>query len=145
MKDIRVRLVETAEELHQAFHIRAEVFVKEQKLFVHSDRDKCDERAIHISAVVRKKIVGTVRVYEEKKGVWFGGRLAVLKPYRGKAGKLLIEKAIETVKERKAIRFMAYVQLPNVPFFTRLRWRLVSEATTYQGKLHQLMEASLSA
>ena len=143
MKDIQCKLVETREDLHQAYHIRSEVFVKEQKLFITSDRDKCDDRAIHIIAVVKGKVVGTVRVYEDEKGVWFGGRLAVLKPYRGRAGKMLIEKAIETVKKKKARRFVAYVQIPNVDFFTRQGWNPVGEVTTYQGRLHQLMESPL--
>ena len=143
MKDVKYKLVETEEELIEAYSIRNEIFVKEQKLFLESDRDEFDAHAIHIIALYRNKVIGAVRVYEREKDVWFGSRLAVLKPYRGRIGKVLIEKAIGTVKMRKAKRFMAYVQLPNVPFFRRCRWRSVGEIVQYQGVPHQLMEAQL--
>lgn len=143
MQDVKYKLVETEEELKEAYSIRYEIFVKEQKLFLDSDRDKYDAQAVHIIALRRDKVIGTVRVYEKGKDVWFGSRLAVLEPYRGRVGKVLIEKAIETVKVRKAKRFMAYVQLSNVPFFRRHRWRSVGEVIDYQGAPHQLMEVQL--
>jgi len=143
MRGVKYKLVETEEELREAYHIRHEIFVKEQKLFIGSDRDEFDAHAVHIIAFCRDRIIGTVRVYEKEGGVWFGSRLAVLKPYRGRIGKVLIEKAIETVKMRKAKRFMAYVQLPNVHFFRRCRWRSVGGIIQYQAVPHQLMEAQL--
>ena len=143
MKDVKCKLIETKEELREAYSIRHKIFVKEQKLFLRSDRDEFDAHAVHIIALRCDKVIGTVRVYEKESGVWFGSRLAVLKPYRGRIGKVLIEKAIGTVKMREAKRFMAYVQLPNVPFFRRCRWRSVGEIVQYQGVPHQLMEAQL--
>ena len=143
MQDMKCKLVETEEELEKAYRIRHEIFVKEQKLFVDSDRDEYDTNAINIIALLRDEVVGTVRVYEKEKDVWFGSRLAVLKPFRGRAGKVLIEKAKETVKKRKAKKFMAYVQLPNVPFFRRHRWKSVGDVIDYHGIPHQLMEIQL--
>ena len=143
MKDVKCKLVETEEELKKADSIRHEIFVKEQKLFLKSDRDEFDSNAIHIIAILYDEVVGTVRVYEKEKDVWFGSRLAVLKPFRGRAGKVLIEKAKETVKKRKAKKFMAYVQLPNVPFFRRHRWKSVGDVIDYHGIPHQLMEIQL--
>ena len=75
--------------------------------------------------------------------MWFGSRLAVLKPFRGRAGRALIEKAKEVVKKKKARRFMAYVQLPNIPFFRRHRWKSVGDVIDYHGTPHQLMETQL--
>ena len=143
MKDVRCVLVTTQKELREAYHIRHEIFVKEQKLFLNSDRDACDARAIHIVAVLHDEVVGTVRVYEDHSGVWFGSRLAVRKPFRGRVGGLLIQKAIETVQEREAKQFFAYVQLHTVSFFKRRRWKPVGEPVDYHGKPHQLMEAPL--
>ena len=143
MRDVEYKLAETEEELREAYGIRHEIFVKEQKLFLVSDRDEFDAHAVHIIALYRGRVIGAVRVYEKERDVWFGSRLAVLKHYRGRIGKVLIEKAIETVKKRKAKRFMAYVQLPNVPFFRRCRWRSVGEIIQYQGVPHQLMEIQL--
>ena len=140
---MKYKLVETEEELEEAYRIRHEIFVKEQKLFVDSDRDEYDTHAIHIIALFHDEVVGTVRVYEKEKDVWFGSRLAVLEPYRGRVGKVLIEKAVETVRGKQAKQFKAYVQIANVPFFKRCRWRSIGEVVDYQGVPHQLMEAPL--
>lgn len=143
IKGVKCKLVETEEELREAYRIRHEIFVKEQQLFSESDKDEHDPQAIHIIALSRDKVIGTVRVYRRGKNVWFGSRLAVLKLYRGRTGKTLIEKAVETVRAKGAQHFMAYVQLPNVSFFERCRWRAVGNVVQYQGVDHQLMEAEL--
>ena len=143
MKDIRCTLVTTQKELRADYHIRHEIIVKEQKLFLKSDRDASDARATHIVALLHDEVVGTVRVYEANRGVWFGSRLAVRKPFRGRVGALLVKKAVETVKEKKAKRFLAYIQPSAVPFFKRHRWKPVGKPSEYHGKPHQLMEAPL--
>jgi len=143
MQDMKYKLVETEEELEEAYRIRHEIFVKEQKLFTDSDRDEYDTHAIHIIALFHDEVVGTVRVYEKEKDVWFGSRLAVLETYRGRVGKVLIEKAVETVRGKQPKQFKAYVQIANVPFFKHCRWRLIGGVVDYQGVPHQLMEAPL--
>jgi putative N-acetyltransferase (TIGR04045 family) len=143
MKGVLCKRVETDQELKEAYRIRHEIFVEEQKLFSDSDRDEHDAHAIHIVALYHDQVIGTVRVYEKEKGVWCGSRLAVLKHYRGKVGKQLIEEAVKTVRVHQAQRFFAYVQLPNVAFFKRCRWRPVGEVIQYQGAAHQMMEAEL--
>jgi putative N-acetyltransferase (TIGR04045 family) len=143
MKDILCRPVATPQELRAAYKIRDEIFVEEQKLFSRSDRDTYDFQAIHIVALLENKVVGTVRVYERDSGVWFGSRLAVRRPFRGRVGGLLVQKAMKTVQEREAKQFFAYVQLHTVSFFKRLRWKPVGKPVDYHGKPHQLMEAQL--
>jgi putative N-acetyltransferase (TIGR04045 family) len=143
MKDIVCKLVTTSQELRAAYKIRHDIFVNEQKLFKRSDRDSLDSKAIHIVALLGNVVVGTVRVYEKDRGIWFGSRLAVLKPYRGRVGGLLVQKAIATVQEKEAKQFFAHVQLHTVSFFKRRRWKPVGKPVDYQGKPHQLMEAQL--
>ena len=137
------REVRTELELRECYIIRKKVFVKEQKLFSKSDWDRYDAEALHIAAFQGKRIIGTVRIYHQEKDVWFGGRLAVLKGFRGRAGRLLIEKAIEVAKRKKAKRFLAYIQLKNVSFFKRCGWSEAGEAFPYHGVPHQMMEAEL--
>ncbi len=143
MKDIVCKPVTTSQELRAAYEIRKNIFVNEQKLFSKSDRDTFDSKAIHIVALLDNEVVGTVRVYEKDRDIWFGSRLAVLRPYRGRAGGLLVQKAIETVKEKGAKQFFAYVQLHTVSFFKRLGWKPVGKPLNYKEKPHQLMEAQL--
>lgn len=143
IKAVRCKLAETEEEMEKAYAVRQEIFVEEQKLFAGSDRDEFDSRAIHIIALFSGEVIGTVRVYEREEGVWFGSRLAVRKPFRGRVGKILMEEAKEVVEKMKAKRFMAYVQLPNIHFFRRHRWRSVGDVINYHGTPHQLMERQL--
>ena len=145
MKKVFCQIAENEEEISECYRIRREVFVTEQRLFKNSDRDKFDKNAIHIFAKQNGEIIGTVRVFEEKDGVWFGGRLAVLKKARrGSAAKLLVKKAVETANEKKAKKFLAWVQETNVNFFLRLGWKKTDKKKIYLRKPHQLMEANLS-
>jgi putative N-acetyltransferase (TIGR04045 family) len=143
MKPILCRPVKGSDEREEYFRIRKKVFVEEQGMFSRSDRDRHDGKAIHIIAVAAEKVVGTVRVYEREKGLWYGGRLAVLNGYRGRVGRLLVTEAVRTVRKKRASRFLAYVQPRNVLFFRRLGWHPVGVPTAHHGKPHQLMEAHL--
>jgi len=142
-KEIICKIVQTEEELKEAYRIRHAIFVREQKLFKRTDRDSFDKKAVHLVALMDDEIVGTVRMYEKDKDIWCGGRLAVKEGFRGRVGALLVKKAVATVRERKAQRFLAYIQLPSVSFFKRIRWKTVGDVTDYHGVPHQLMEAEL--
>lgn len=144
MIDIICRPAENEQEIRQCFIIRKTVFVEDQGLFEESDRDEKDNKSIHIIALHADKIIGTVRVYMEDDDIWWGGRLAVLKRFRGKAGRLLIIKAVEIVREKKAKHFFANVQQKNVPFFKTLKWKPAGQVFFHYDEPHQLMEAELN-
>jgi len=141
MSQIICREANGTAELNECFAIRQKIFVDEQKLFAGTDRDEHDRQAVHIGAFLNDRIIGTVRVYADSSGIWWGGRLAVLKRFRGRAGKLLVQKAIETVRAKKAYCFRAYVQVENVNFFKSLGWTPLGATTDHHGRPHQLMEA----
>ncbi len=94
MIDIICRRIASEDELAQCLDIRRKVFVQEQHIFEHSDRDDYDGQAIHLAAFYQSRIIGTVRVYQDADGAWWGGRLAVLKKYRGRAGRDLVIAAV---------------------------------------------------
>ena len=144
------KIAETAAERQAHFDVRHRVFVEEQGLFKGSDVDDYDQHAVLLIAVEQDtdKVVGAVRCYETEDGVWFGGRLAVLKEARHTAaavGPRLCRLAEKVVIERGCQRFLAYIQAQNVRFFERLAWQKVGEPITYCGEPHQLMQASLAA
>ena len=143
MSKIICRQVLNDEERAACFSIRKQVFVDEQKLFYDSDHDVHDNNAIHIAAIINGNIVGTVRIYREENDVWVGGRSAVEKRYRGKAGKFLVLKAVEIVKKSNAKVFKAIIQSNNVPFFKNLKWEPKGEMFLHHGQMHQLMQAKL--
>ncbi|OGL39467.1 MAG: hypothetical protein A2149_01280 [Candidatus Schekmanbacteria bacterium RBG_16_38_11] len=138
-------MAKSREEILECYKIRYEIFVCEQKLFSESDKDKNDKDSVHILAKRNGEAVGTVRIFMKKNNIWFGGRLAVLKKARrGDASKLLVKKAVEIAKIKKAKRFLAWIQVANVNFFLRLGWKKIGNKKDYLGKPHQLMETNLS-
>lgn len=141
--NINCRVAKTPQEMAMVYEIRRQVFVLEQQLFVLTDGDKNDERAIHLIAEDSDGIIGTVRVYSDKSTVWFGGRLAVLPGKRGMVGSKLIRAAVSEVVRQGASQFFAYIQSQNVPLFKRLGWKIVGAEFLLHDRPHYLMEADL--
>jgi putative N-acetyltransferase (TIGR04045 family) len=150
MSRIIFKITETSEERRGHFAVRHAVFVEEQQLFDGSDVDEYDRQAILLVAIDQDtgEVVGAVRCYETEAGIWYGGRLAVLKEARHHAstiGLRLCELAEKVVIEQGCRRFLAYIQLQNIPFFERLGWQQLGEPIIHCGKPHQMMQASLAA
>ncbi len=136
----------TAAEREEAFLIRKAVFVSEQRLFKDTDKDEHDNRAVHLVAKQKGRLIGTVRVYPAGtgNGDWIGGRLAVQKGFRTSgAGERLVREAVAFVKKKGCGHFTAHIQEKNIPFFEQLGWRAIGKKETYCGKPHQLMAADL--
>lgn len=133
-----------------AYHrLRVEVFVAEQGLFAGDDLDAQDACATPLVAVseiagMADEVVGVVRIWPGEGGTWFGGRLAVSRPYRraGQVGRLLVAAAVSTARARGCRRFLATVQLPNVAYFARHGFAGRGPAEVC-GRPHLLMEAAL--
>lgn len=144
------KIAETEAEHQGHFAVRHAVFVEEQRLFQGTDVDDYDGHAVPLVAIDKEtgQVVGAVRCYETEDGVWYGGRLAVLKEARHNAvavGPRLCRLAEKVVIQRGCRRFLAYIQLQNVRFFERLGWQKVGEAVMHCGEPHQLMQAALKA
>lgn len=135
------------DERNEAFKIRRQVFVDEQRMFSDSDRDENDSEGILLVAKTDQKIIGTVRVFPSKagNGHWVGGRLAVQKEYRtGRTGSLLVKEAMKRVKKKGCTVFTAEIQEKNVRFFKKLGWQPIGQVTAHYGFPHQAMKADLS-
>ena len=143
MKALCCREVSDPGEREACYVIRRQVFVEEQKLFDTDDRDEHDAQAIHYAALQHNEIIGTVRIYCDPDGIWWGGRLAVLKRYRGRAGRLLIQTCVDRVHSEGAMHFRAFVQEDNIVFFKTLNWISIGVLTQIRNRPHQLMEAVL--
>lgn len=144
---IRIALTDVEREL--AHQIRHEVFCREQKLFSQTDRDAIDEIALPLVALrvadnESIEALGTVRIHEAARGLWFGSRLAVRNTARRSAaiGSGLIRLAVGIARAHGCSRFLAHVQSQNVALFERLHWHSQSEETVH-GRLHHLMQADL--
>jgi len=130
-------------DIKECSRIRHEVFVEEQGFRSEDDQDGLDPVSVHILALADQTPVGTVRITPMDDHTWLGSRLAVLKPFRGGCGPLLVKRAQEEVRIRGGRRFIAYVQVPRVPFFERCGWRCIQEIPDYHGRPHMLMETSI--
>jgi putative N-acetyltransferase (TIGR04045 family) len=131
------------------FDLRRAIFAEEQGLFDGSDVDEHDAYAIPIVALghvggMPDEVVGGVRIYPAKGGTWFGGRLGVCQRYRsrGIVGTALIYAAVTTAHAHGCTRFLATIQLKNVPYFERHRFSSI-EPVQVCGTPHELMEADL--
>jgi radical SAM protein (TIGR04043 family)/putative N-acetyltransferase (TIGR04045 family) len=133
-------------ERSEAFAIRNEVFVREQKMFDTSDIDDNDLKGTQLVARSKGLVVGTVRIYPEnhEKNHWVGGRLAVRKDYRNtRAGSDLVKEAMKRVKKKGCRVFMATIQEQNVSFFKKLGWAPQGPLEMHSGHPHQPMQADL--
>jgi putative N-acetyltransferase (TIGR04045 family) len=133
-----------------AASLRQRVFCEEQAIFGGTDRDDIDDLATPIVAlsllgVAADAVVGTVRIHEESKGLWWGSRLAVAEGYRKVAaiGTALIKLAVCSAHARGCTRFLAHVQSQNALLFQRLHWHTL-ELVELHGRPHHLMQADLA-
>ena len=144
---IRIALSDAEREMAQ--QIRYEVFCREQKIFVDTDCDAIDAIALPLIALCQRgddqvEALGTVRIHEAARGLWFGSRLAVSAAARRSAaiGSGLIRLAVGIARAHGCSRFVAHVQNQNVMMFERLHWHSHYEESVH-GRRHHLMQADL--
>lgn len=143
------RLVAGPEDWDGHFRVRHAVFVTEQGIFPHSDRDLHDDEpgVLHAVAVVSGRAIGAVRLYPGADArTWSGDRLAILPEFRGRGmlGARLVRFAVVTARDRGGQRMTAMIQLPNVPLFASLGWAAVGEPVLYHGLAHQPVSIALT-
>jgi putative N-acetyltransferase (TIGR04045 family) len=134
--------------LAEHHRIREEVFVREQGLFLGSDRDGRDDEAHTIKVLGFRDDVagGAVRLYPlDGAGHWQGDRLAVLPGTRGHGlGAPLVWFAVATAATEGGRLMTAHIQPHNVPFFEHLGWRVSGDQEVYVGVPHVPMAIDLT-
>jgi len=140
-----IKLALDQNDVMEAFAIRREIFINEQKMFKETDRDKYDDIAQHLICIIDGEVAGTVRIFPAKGGrSWIGGRLALKKKYRGtNGGIMLVKAAMELAGKKECRHFYATIQKQNISFFKRLGWKQIGSLFTYKGRQHVIMEAML--
>ena len=137
-------------ERKQMLALRQAVFCEEQGIFAGDDLDDIDNIATPIVAIacvagMPDRVVGTVRIHQERPGVWWGSRLAVDQGYRkqGSLGAALIKLAVISAHAQGCTSFLAQVQSRNQLLFRRLHWKSLEEISVH-GRPHYLMQADLA-
>ena len=103
----------------EAVKIREEVFVREQGF--ENEFDEIDDNAWHIVLFWDDAPAAVCRFYKDRSSEkYIVGRIAVLKPYRGrKFGSLLLEKAEDEIKKAGGERAELHAQVQAVPFYEK--------------------------
>lgn len=143
---IRVKKIETDQELQEAFKIREIVFIDEQECPPEEEFDGLDDESIHFIAYITDEPVGTSRYRTTDKGVKLE-RFAVLKEHRGKGvGKRLVQTAIAQIAatfEAGTLLYM-HAQLDAMPLYARYGFEKVGDKFVEAGIEHFLMKKTLS-
>lgn len=119
MKKLDIKLVENTEELQCCFHVREEVFIKEQRVSREEEMDEHDRTATHIIAYCDGKVAGCARIR-------FMGtkakleRLAIIKEFRKKGvGKEILRFMIAYCKEEGVVEAYGHAQLYARDFYEK--------------------------
>lgn len=105
--------------------IRETVFIKEQKFEI--EFDDIDNIATHIVMYLDNKHVGCCRLYKSN-SEYHIGRIAVLKPYRGKGfGEKILLQAEKVAKESGADSIKLSAQVRASGFYEKLGYKKYGE------------------
>jgi predicted GNAT family N-acyltransferase len=140
---VATRVISSDAEMEAVYHIRREVFVREQGL-TRSVYDEPDDRhSIHVLAQFAGKIIGTGRltfVRDEAQIAW----VAVLEEYRGiGAGKALMRHLLEIARERSARYVTLNAQTHALGFYDAFGFEPVGRRFHMSQIEHQYMVKAL--
>ena len=105
--------------------IRETVFIEEQKFKI--EFDDTDDIATHIVMYIDNNPVGCCRLYKQE-NEYHIGRIAVLKPYRGKGyGEKILLNAERVAKEKGADSISLSAQVRASGFYEKLGYKKYGE------------------
>ena len=140
---IRVKKIETQEELDAAFEIRREVFIVRQDCPVEEEFDGLDDESTHFIAYVQGEPAGTSRFRTTSKGYKLE-RFAVLEKFRGLGvGKRLVQTVLGYLdKENLPEGTLIYLhsQVDAMGLYTRYGFQKVGEMFDEVGIDHYEMQ-----
>lgn len=123
--------------------IRTEVFVEEQGF--KEEFDSVDDNCIHLVKYIDNKAVGVCRLYPDKDQIYYIGRVAVDKNFRGKSiGRELLLEAEKVIKAEGGGISAVSAQVRVQPFYEGLGYKPVGEVYLDEYCPHIHMEKHLS-
>ena len=126
-------------QLKEAFRIRQEVFVVEQRVDPELEYDEHENISTHYLALIDDKPAGTARFRKTEKGIKLE-RFAVLESYRNKGvGKALVEHVIKDVKALNPPEIYLHAQMQVIPFYEKYGFEAKGEIFEEAGILHRIM------
>lgn len=142
---IKVILAEKPDEIEQVMAIRRQVFVEEQQVPVHIERDDEDGGALHFLAFWNGEPAGAGRlVISGSEGRV--GRISVLPQFRKRGvGRALMMAVEEAAQRRGLVRLCLHSQDHAERFYSKLGYQLTGGKFVEAGIVHVPMEKPLKS
>ncbi len=144
---MNAKRIVTDSDLETAFHIRKEVFVKEQGVPLADEFDEFDNlygQCDHVLVYYDEQAVGTGRV-RVVDGLGKLERICILKSYRKYGlGKKIIQTLEEIAKEKGIAKVKLHGQTHAEEFYKKLGYMTSSDVFTEDGIPHILMVKELT-
>jgi predicted GNAT family N-acyltransferase len=132
----RIELMPWESARAQASAIRLAVFVEEQGVPPEIEMDAIDAQCLHAVAFEKETPVGTGRLLPDG----HIGRMAILKPWRGRGiGSAILERLIEAARRRGDREIVLSAQVHAVGFYRGRGFQPVGEVYEEAGIAHQKM------
>lgn len=127
----------TTRQREAVFAVRAEVFLIEQGITQVPDQDGADPDCEHVLVYVGRRIVGTARLQTlAEQGVVKVGRVALLKPYRGRGVGTRLMQNVQAHLDRRGLGGVMNAQQYLEQWYSRLGWVRDGEPFTEAGLPH---------
>ncbi len=144
MGKLNYKLVESGQELAEAFKVRKEVFVEEQGISEDIELDSHDDGALHMVVKDGDRVIGTARVLFPAPGVAKIERMALLKPFRRKGiGSRIISFLNTELKNRQIRKAVLHAQYSSVAFYRSCGFAESGMPFNEAGIRHLRMEKEL--
>lgn len=145
---------------HDAFNVRASVFMVEQGFSYDFDILDDDDRVVHITAHDSEngEVLGCARIFPSDlewqypdfldiaDDIWVVGRIAVMKDARKSGlGSAILEESEHMARENGAREMHLHAQVRAMPFYKKLGYVEYGGQEDDEGVMHQWMRKSLPA
>ena len=132
-------------ELERCLAIRREVFVEEQGVSADEEMDAHDALCAHFLALRGGEAIGTARLRVTDDGHVKAERVAVRRSCRrAGVGRALMRRLEDEARARGAGELLLNAQLPVVPFYERLGYRVEGPEFLEAGIPHRAMRMPLT-
>src|SRR5690625_835434 len=141
---MKVQMVTTETELNDAFTIRKVVFIDEQNVPPHIERDEYDQTATHVIGYKNHQPIATGRIrFIDDYGKL--ERIAVLKEHRGKSyGTQMIAYMEDIIRKKGYNNSLLNAQTHATHFYEKLGYRVISDEFMDAGIPHVTMVKKLT-
>ncbi|WP_255532279.1 GNAT family N-acetyltransferase [Polynucleobacter sp. AP-Reno-20A-A9] len=123
-----------------AFLVRQEVFIREQKVPAKLELDEFDPSAAHALAYQAAHCIGTGRLVDLGGGLFQIGRMAVLAQFRNQGvGRQILERLVHLARSQGAESIVLHSQVNAIPFYEKLGFQTQGSTYSEAGITHRNM------